>query len=278
MCGIVGIVSTSNVNQHLYDALTVLQHRGQDASGMVTIDQGRMNLRKQNGMVRDVFRAAHMLRLNGTMGIGHVRYPTAGSASSAEAQPFYVNSPYGITLAHNGNLTNTKELTKSLYQSDLRHINTNSDSEVLLNIFAHELQRAHKLKPSHEDIFAAVEGVHRRCKGAYAVVALIANYGMVAFRDPNGIRPVVYGKKVTESGTDYMVASESVALQSLGFELLDDIQPGEAIFIDGERNFFKRQCAQDPVLRPCIFEHVYLARPDSIMDDISVYKLSLIHI
>ena len=275
MCGIVGIVGRSNVNQSLYDALTVLQHRGQDASGIVTCDQGRLNLRKDNGMVRDVFRGRHMQRLIGNIGIGHVRYPTAGSSSSAEAQPFYVNSPYGITLAHNGNLTNTRELAAGLYQADLRHINTNSDSEVLLNIFAHELQRIHKHKPTHEDIFAAVEAVHKRCKGAYAVVAMITGYGLVAFRDPHGIRPVAYGKRDTAEGVEYMVASESVAVQALGFDLEGDIKPGEAVYITESGEFHKRQCAEKHELNPCIFEHVYLARPDSIMDGISVYKARL---
>lgn len=275
MCGIVGIVGRSNVNQSLYDALTVLQHRGQDAAGIVTSETGRLNLRKDNGMVRDVFRGRHMQRLTGNIGIGHVRYPTAGSSSSAEAQPFYVNSPYGITLAHNGNLTNTRQLAEGLYQADLRHINTNSDTEVLLNVFAHELQRIHKHKPSHEDIFDAVEAVHKRCKGAYAVVAMITGYGLVAFRDPNGIRPAVYGKRDTKAGVEYMVASESVALQALGFELIADIEPGEAIYVTEDGQFHKRQCAEKSELTPCIFEHVYLARPDSIMDGISVYKARL---
>ncbi|MEZ5510866.1 MAG: amidophosphoribosyltransferase [Gammaproteobacteria bacterium] len=275
MCGIVGIVGRSNVNQALYDALTVLQHRGQDAAGIVTCDQDKLFLRKDNGMVRDVFRSRHMRRLQGNMGIAHVRYPTAGSSSSAEAQPFYVNSPYGITLAHNGNLTNAHEIGEDLYKTDLRHINTNSDSEVLLNIFAHELQVLGKLVPTEEDIFTAVSAVHRRCKGAYAVVSMITGYGIVGFRDPYGIRPLCFGERETESGVEYMLASESVALQALGFQLIRDVLPGEAVYINTEGQLFTRQCATGPVYRPCIFEHVYLARPDSIMDGISVYKARL---
>ena len=275
MCGIVGIVGYSNVNQTLYDALTVLQHRGQDAAGIVTCDNSKLYLRKNNGMVRDVFRSSHMHRLVGNMGIGHVRYPTAGSSSSAEAQPFYVNSPYGITLAHNGNLTNALEIGEDLFKSDLRHINTNSDSEVLLNIFAHELQVLGKLKPSEEDIFTAVSAVHHRCRGAYGVVAMITGYGIVGFRDPYGIRPVCFGERQTEKGTEYMIASESVALQAMGFQLVRDIEPGEAVYISQDGQLHTRQCAATPKHSPCIFEHVYLARPDSIMDGISVYKARL---
>ena len=275
MCGIVGIVGYSNVNQTLYDALTVLQHRGQDAAGIVTCDEGKLYLRKNNGMVRDVFRASHMRRLVGNMGIGHVRYPTAGSSSSAEAQPFYVNSPYGITLAHNGNLTNALDIAEGLFKSDLRHLNTNSDSEVLLNIFAHELQVLGKLTPSEDDIFTAVSAVHRRCKGAYSVVAMITGYGIVGFRDPHGIRPVCFGERQTKKGTEYMIASESVALQAMGFQLVRDIEPGEAVYISQDGKLSTRQCAKNPKTSPCIFEHVYLARPDSIMDGISVYKARL---
>ena len=275
MCGIVGIVGNSNVNQTLYDALTVLQHRGQDAAGIVTCDNSKLYLRKNNGMVRDVFRSSHMQRLVGNMGIGHVRYPTAGSSSSAEAQPFYVNSPYGITLAHNGNLTNALEIGEDLFKSDLRHINTNSDSEVLLNIFAHELQVLGKLKPSEEDIFTAVSAVHHRCRGAYGVVAMITGYGIVGFRDPHGIRPVCFGERQTEKGIEYMIASESVALQAMGFQLVRDIEPGEAVYISQDGQLHTRQCAATPKHSPCIFEHVYLARPDSIMDGISVYKARL---
>ncbi|MFP5383851.1 MAG: amidophosphoribosyltransferase [Gammaproteobacteria bacterium] len=272
MCGIVGIVGRSSVNQTLYDALTLLQHRGQDAAGIVTSDAGRLHLRKDNGMVRDVFRTRHMQRLAGNIGIGHVRYPTAGSSSSAEAQPFYVNSPYGITLAHNGNLTNADALAHEVYESDLRHINTNSDSEVLLNVFAHELQQLGKFSPNPDDIFAAVGAVYRRCKGAYAVVAMITGHGILAFRDPDGIRPLCYGERMTEIGPEYMVASESVALSANGFTLIRDVAPGEAIYIDQRGTMYTKQCAERPRLVPCIFEHVYLARPDSIIDGISVYK------
>lgn len=275
MCGIVGIVGKSNVNQLIYDTLTVLQHRGQDAAGIVTCDDKKLFLRKDNGMVRDVFRARHMHRLVGNMGIGHVRYPTAGSSSSAEAQPFYVNSPYGITLAHNGNLTNTEEIGEDLFKEDLRHINTNSDSEVLLNAFAHELQRLGKLVATEDDIFTAVSEVHKRCRGAYAVVAMITGYGIVGFRDPFGIRPLCFGERESERGVEYMIASESVALQAMGFTLIRDVEPGEAVYINKEGQLFTRQCANNPNFTPCIFEYVYLARPDSIMDGISVYKARL---
>jgi amidophosphoribosyltransferase len=276
MCGIVGIVSNENVNQDLYDALTVLQHRGQDAAGIVTSDGGRLHLRKDNGLVRDVFRTKHMLNLVGNMGIGHVRYPTAGRSSSSEAQPFYVNSPYGITLAHNGNLTNSEALKKELFVEDQRHINTDSDSEVLLNVFAHELQSLGKLRLNPDDVFDAVSAVHRRCRGAYAVVVMITGFGILGFRDPNGIRPVVYGQRTNESGRrEYMIASESVALSAQGFELVRDIRPGEAIFIDKSGELSSHQCADNPVTTPCVFEYVYLARPDSIIDDISVYKARL---
>jgi len=275
MCGIVGIVSTSNVNQSLYDALTVLQHRGQDAAGIVTFQDERFYLRKDNGLVRDVFRTRHMRRLVGNVGIGHVRYPTAGSSSSAEAQPFYVNSPYGITLAHNGNLTNADDLSRDLFRTDLRHINTNSDSEVLLNVFAHELQKLGKLDPTKEEIFAAVRAVHKRCRGAYAVIAMITGYGIVGFRDPNGIRPACYGVRKTEEGEEYMIASESVALSAAGFKLVRDIAPGEAVYIETDGTLYTQQCAEKAHLYPCIFEHVYFARPDSIIDKVSVYKARL---
>ncbi len=275
MCGIVGIVSVNTVNQSIYDALTVLQHRGQDAAGIMTCDGDQLCLRKDNGLVRDVFHTRHMLRLRGTMGIGHVRYPTAGCESSAEAQPFYVNSPYGITLAHNGNLVNAEELKQNLYREDLRHINTDSDSEVLLNVFAHELQRRGKLEIDQDDVFAAVAGVHRRCRGAYAAVAMITGFGIVAFRDPFGVRPLVYGKRATLKGAEYMIASESVALDTLGFELTGDVGPGEAVLLSMGGGMAKRQCADHPRYAPCIFEHVYLARPDSIIDNISVYKARL---
>ena len=276
MCGIVGIVSDSAVNQQLYDALTVLQHRGQDAAGIVTEDAGRFYLRKSNGLVRDVFRINHMQRLTGNIGIGHVRYPTAGSSSTAESQPFYVNSPYGIVLAHNGNLTNSSELNTALYQSDLRHVNTTSDSEVLLNVFAHELQLQGKLQPGADDIFAAVAAVHRRCRGGYAAIAMISGYGLVAFRDPFGIRPLVIGQRTSEAGrTEYMIASESVALDVLGYKLMRDVHPGEAVYIDPQGQLNTRQCADNPQLSPCMFEFVYFARPDSIIDGISVYKARL---
>ena len=277
MCGIIGLVGHTPVNQALYDGLTVLQHRGQDAAGIVTCEGDRMYLRKDNGLVKDVFHTRHMVNLKGNIGIGHVRYPTAGSFSSAEAQPFYVNSPYGIALAHNGNLTNADELKRDLFVEDRRHINTNSDSEILLNIFAHELQKTvnPKLDITADNIFDAIENVHKRCKGAYAVVAMITGRGIVAFRDPYGIRPVVFGKRETEGGIEHVVASESVAIDSLDFEMIRDVEPGEAIFINDEGELFSRQCAENPTLSPCIFEHVYFARPDSIIDGVSVYKARL---
>ncbi len=275
MCGIVGIVGKANVNQALYDALTVLQHRGQDAAGIVTFEDERFFLRKDNGLVRDVFHTRHMLRLSGHVGIGHVRYPTAGSSSSAEAQPFYVNSPYGITLAHNGNLTNTDELREDLFRTDLRHMNTTSDSEVLLNVFAHELQKVGKLTPSKDDIFAAVKATHKRVRGAYAAIAMITGYGIVGFRDPHGIRPLVFGKRETPEGVEYMLASESVALSALGFDTIRDVQPGEAVYIETDGTLYTQQCADNAQLNPCIFEYVYFARPDSIMDCVSVYKARL---
>jgi len=275
MCGIIGIVAHSPVNQAIYDGLTVLQHRGQDAAGIITCDGGRLHLRKNNGLVRDVFHTRHMMRMFGYMGIGHVRYPTAGCESSAEAQPFYVNSPYGISLAHNGNLTNSSKLRQELFQEDLRQINTDSDSEVLLNVFAHELQQQGKLKMEVDDVFRAVAGVHKRCRGAYAAVAMITGYGVVAFRDPYGIRPLVFGRQETPQGTNYMMASESVALDSLGYELIRDVAPGEAVFVSLDGQLHTRQCADSPSVTPCIFEYVYLARPDSIIDDVSVYKARL---
>ena len=275
MCGIIGMVAHSPVNQAIYDGLTVLQHRGQDAAGIITCDGGRLHLRKNNGLVRDVFHTRHMLRLYGNMGIGHVRYPTAGCESSAEAQPFYVNSPYGISLAHNGNLTNSDKLKQELFQDDLRQINTDSDSEILLNVLAHELQQKGKLKMKVDDVFSAVAGVHKRCQGAYAAVAMITGYGVVAFRDPFGIRPLVFGKQESPQGTNYMMASESVALDGLGYELVRDVAPGEAVFITLDGQLHTRQCAENPSVKPCIFEYVYLARPDSIIDDVSVYKARL---
>ncbi|MBS62827.1 amidophosphoribosyltransferase [Salinisphaera sp.] len=275
MCGIVGIVSHTPVNQELYDALTVLQHRGQDAAGIVTTSGGRLFLRKDNGLVRDVFRTDHMLRLQGNAGVGHVRYPTAGVDTSAEAQPFYVNTPYGICLSHNGNLTNADQLKEELYRSDRRHLNTDSDSEILLNVFAHELMRSERLQLAPSDIFEAVTAVHRRCRGGYAATALITGYGLVGFRDPHGIRPVVYGKRETEAGTDYMIASESVALDALGYELIDDINPGECVVITLDGEIHVQQCADAPSYAPCIFEYVYLSRPDSVIDDVYVYKARL---
>src|SRR3954464_14344090 len=277
MCGILGVVAKNSVNQVLYDGLLVLQHRGQDAAGIVTAEGATFHMHKGGGMVRDVFRTRNMRGLLGACGIGHTRYPTAGSAwSEAESQPFYVNSPFGIVLGHNGNLTNTDQLKSDLFRQDLRHVNTNSDSEVLLNVLAHELQESaanYKLDPA--TIFAAVSGVHRRRRGADAIVALIAGYGRLAFRHPYGIRPLVYGKLETEHGTEYLVSSESVALDALGFEVVRDIAPGEAIFIDEDGHFYSQQCALNSSLNPCIFEYVYLARPDSVMDGISVYETRL---
>ena len=277
MCGILGLVAQTPVNQLLYDGLLVLQHRGQDAAGIVTAQANTFHMHKGNGLVRDVFRTRNMRALLGNIGIGHVRYPTAGSSESpAEAQPFYVNSPFGIVLGHNGNLTNAARLNEELFREDLRHVNTNSDSEVLLNVLAHELQTStknHQLDPAA--IFEAVAGVHRRCRGAYAVVAMIAGYGLLAFRDPYGIRPLVFGCAETEHGVEYLVASESVALDTLGFKLVRDVAPGEAIFIDENGNFYNKQCAANPVHHPCIFEFVYMARPDSMMDGISVYETRL---
>jgi amidophosphoribosyltransferase len=276
MCGIIGIVGKNPVNQLLYDGLLVLQHRGQDAAGIVTCDGGTFYMHKNNGLVQDVFHTRHMRNLLGNAGIAHVRYPTAGSSSAAEAQPFYVNSPFGIVLGHNGNLTNSAQLKEEMFRQDLRHINTNSDSEVLLNVLAHEIeQKAGRAALDNDIIFGAVSSVHRRVRGAYAVVAMIANYGMLAFRDPYGIRPLVIGKAHTDKGVEYMVASESVALDVLGFELMRDVAPGEAIFIDLDGHFYARQCAQNPLLSPCIFEYVYLARPDSVIDGVSVYQTRL---
>lgn len=276
MCGIVGMVGTAPVNQSLYDALLVLQHRGQDAAGIVTCEQGKLHLRKDNGLARDVFDTSHMIGLKGNMGIAHVRYPTAGCASSAEAQPFYVNSPYGIVLAHNGNLTNAEQLKEELFRQDRRHINTESDSEILLNVFAHELfVQTSRLDFDENDIFRAVQGVHRRCRGGYAAVAMIPDYGVIAFRDPNGIRPAVFGSRTTEQGPELMVASESVALDTLGFERIRDIEPGEAVILTADGKLFTQQCAVRTQRSPCIFEFVYFARPDSVIDDIFVHKARL---
>lgn len=273
MCGIVGIQGTTPVNQALYDSLTVLQHRGQDAAGIVTISGNTFRQRKANGLVRDVFEERHMERLIGNVGIGHVRYPTAGSSSVAQAQPFYVNSPFGIALAHNGNLTNARELKEEQFRVARRHINTTSDSEVLLNVLAHELDQQTQtlhLEPGH--VFAAVSKVHEKIRGAYATVAVIIGHGMLAFRDPNGIRPLVLGKRDAEDGsTEYMVASESVALDAVGFSLIRDVAPGEAVYITKQGELFSQQCAAEPQHHSCIFEYVYFARPDSFIDKVSVY-------
>jgi amidophosphoribosyltransferase len=277
MCGILGIVARSPVNQLLYDGLLLLQHRGQDAAGIATNHSSMFSMYKANGLVRDVFRTRNMRDLPGNIGIAHCRYPTAGSAFKvAEAQPFYVNSPFGIVLGHNGNLTNSEQLKQEMFRTDLRHINTGSDSEVLVNVLAHELEQAStKLRLEPKTIFAAVANVHKRLRGAYAVVAMIAGYGVVAFRDPFGIRPAVIGYNETPAGTEYMVASESVSVDALGFRLLRDIAPGECVFIDEEGRFHCQQTAAHASLNPCIFEYVYLARPDSLIDGASVYESRL---
>ena len=290
MCGVVGAVGRSAVNQDIYDALLALQHRGQDSAGMVTWEssddgaggastpfqaQGRLQLRKGNGLVRDVFEERHMLRLRGNMGIGHVRYPTAGTSSAAEAQPMYVNAPYGISLAHNGNLTNAEQLEAGVFRAGLRHVNTDSDSEILLNVFAHELQKIGAEDPGEDEIFAAVRGVYGRCRGAYAVVAMINGRGVVAFRDPNGIRPLCFGVRETAAGPEAAIASESAAIDTLGFGRVRDVAPGEAVFVAADGRVATRRCAKKTRLAPCIFEHVYLAREDSVIDDISVYRARL---
>ena len=271
MCGIVGIVGTSPVNQAIYDGLTVLQHRGQDAAGIITIENNTFSLRKANGLVKDVFHTRHMKRLQGTIGIGHVRYPTAGSSSSSEAQPFYVNSPFGIALAHNGNLTNAETLKQQLFSEARRHVNTTSDSEILLNIMAHELSKSDKLHLDAEDIFTAVTEVNNKVTGGYAAIAMIIGHGVLAFRDPNGIRPLVFGKRETPKGTEYMFASESVALKPDGFEFVRDVAPGEAIYVTEDGQFHSQSCAEKASYAPCIFEFVYFARPDSTIDRMSVY-------
>jgi len=274
MCGILGVVAHTPVNQLLYDGLLLLQHRGQDAAGIVTSEGPVFHMYKGPGLVQNVFRTRNMRDLSGSTGIAHCRYPTAGSAfSDLESQPFYVNSPFGITLGHNGNLTNSARLKHELWEQDFRHVNTNSDSEVLLNVLALELERAashHRLDP--DAIFRAVAGVHQRCRGAYAVVAMIAGYGLLAFRDPFGIRPLCIGHNDALGGSEYLVASESVAVEALGFKLLRDVEPGEAVFVDLSGSLHSRQCADDPRLQPCIFEYVYLARPDSVIDGTSVYQ------
>jgi amidophosphoribosyltransferase len=276
MCGIVGVVSQAPVNQLLYDALLLLQHRGQDAAGIATNHSSMFSMYKANGLVRDVFRTRNMRSLMGNSGIGHCRYPTAGSSSEEEAQPFYVNAPFGITLAHNGNLTNQAQLKDELFRNDRRHINTDSDSEVLLNVLAHEVQTAADgYSLDAEAVFKAVAQVHRRVRGAYAVIAQIAGHGLLAFRDPFGIRPLCIGVNETPTGSEYLVASESVALEGLGFRFMRDIAPGEAVWVDDAGNFHSRQCADNPSLNPCAFEYVYLARPDSVIDGASVYATRL---
>ena len=277
MCGIVGVVSQHPVNQLLYDGLLLLQHRGQDAAGIATADHKTFYMHKGMGLVRDVFRTRNMRDLPGTMGLAHCRYPTAGSSSNpALAQPFYVNSPFGITLVHNGNLTNTAALTQDMFRQDLRHINTDSDSEVLLNVLAHELEKhTRNFRLDLPAIFQSVSRVHERVRGAYAVLAMIAGYGLLAFRDPFGIRPLCLGRWEHDGRIDYMVASESVALEGLGFEFVRDIEPGEAVYIDLDGNLSAQQCAKKTSLNPCLFEYVYLARPDSHMDGVSVYAARL---
>jgi amidophosphoribosyltransferase len=272
MCGIVGMVGTGPVNQRIYDALTVLQHRGQDAAGIMTMDDRALFARKDKGLVRDVFGERDMRLLVGNAGIGHVRYPTAGCDSADEAQPFYVNAPFGISIGHNGNLTNADELTHTMVAEDRRHLNTRSDSEVLLNVFASELQRSTAARPAAADVFRALEAVFRRCRGGYAVVAMIVGHGVIGFRDPHGIRPLVLGRRETPRGPEWMLASESVALDMLDFGLVRDVGPGEAVFIDLQGRMHARQCAPAAEHTPCIFEYVYFARPDSIIDNISVHK------
>ncbi len=277
MCGIVGVISKQPVNQLIYDALLLLQHRGQDAAGIVTMQGTKCFMHKARGMVRDVFRTRNMRALPGSVGLGQVRYPTAGNAySEEEAQPFYVNAPFGIVLVHNGNLTNAQALKKELFDVDRRHVNTESDTEVLINVLAHELEQAGRNLPlTPEEVFKAVGVVHQRVKGSYAVVALIAGFGLLAFRDPYGIRPLCFGSAVNGDGKEYMVASESVALEGTGHQLERDVAPGEAIFIDLEGKLHARQCAESPTLNPCMFEFVYLARPDSVIDGVSVYQARL---
>lgn len=276
MCGVVGVVSYAPVNQLIYDSLLLLQHRGQDAAGIATNNGNTFSMHKANGLVRDVFRTRNMRSLLGNSGIGQVRYPTAGSSSAEEAQPFYVNAPFGITLAHNGNLTNWEQLRSEMFKNDRRHINTNSDSEVLLNVLAHEIQRTtsgYSLDP--QSLFNAVTELHKRVRGSYGVVAQIAGYGLLAFRDPFGIRPLCLGFAESSKGIEYMIASESAALEGMGFQLLRDVLPGEAIFIDLDGNLYNQQCAENPSLNPCAFEFVYFARPDSIIDGASVYATRL---
>ncbi len=273
MCGVVGVVSKSEVSPMIYDALTILQHRGQDAAGIATCNQDKFHLRKQLGLVRDVFRDTHMISLRGSMGIGHLRYPTAGSQDRELAQPMYVNSPYGISISHNGNLTNKEEISQTLTEKNLRFLSTDSDSEVLLNVFAHELQKQGTSTPSEKEIFHAVRATHKRLRGAYSVIFMINGVGLVGFRDPFGIRPLIFGSRENDLlGPDYMLASESTVLDTLGFNVLGDVDPGEAIFISKEGEMFREACIENPIHTPCIFEYVYLARPDAVIDNISVHK------
>lgn len=275
MCGIIAIHEQENVIQDIYDGLTVLQHRGQDAAGISTYDGKQFHMKKGNGLVRDVFRTKNILRLKGNMGIGHVRYPTAGSNSSDESQPFYVNSPYGISLAHNGNLTNVADLSKDLFERDLRHLNTTSDSEVLLNVLADELMKEKSLKLTAEQVFSSAARLMKRVKGSYATVSLIADQGILAMRDPFGIKPLIVGERDAKFKKEYIITSEDVAIKTLGFKVLRDIAPGEAVFIDSNGDIHWKVCAEKTQLSPCIFEYVYFARPDSTIDDVNVYKTRL---
>ena len=276
MCGVVGLVSKNEVAPSIYEALTVIQHRGQDAAGIATLEEGRLHTRKQIGLVRDVFREKHINELKGQIGIGHVRYPTAGGASREFSQPLYVNSPYGISISHNGNLVNAEKLTKELYKENYRHLNTSSDSEVILNVFAHELQQASSFNPSPEQIFKAVEKTHLRLQGAYSVLLMISGVGLVGIRDPKGIRPLILGKKDNDLiGSDYMIASESPALSALEFDIEGDLKPGEAVFISLNGEIHRKVCHSKPSKNPCIFEYVYLARPDAVIDGISVMRSRL---
>ena len=273
MCGVVGVVSKSEVSPMIYDALTVLQHRGQDAAGIATCHQDKFHLRKQLGLVRDVFRDTHMIGLRGSMGIGHLRYPTAGSQDRELAQPMYVNSPYGISISHNGNLTNKDEISQILTDENLRFLSTDSDSEVLLNVFAHELQKQGTSSPTQKEIFKAVRATHKRIRGAYSVIFMINGVGIVGFRDPFGIRPLIFGSRENDLlGPDYMLASESTVLDTLGFNIISDVEPGEAVFVNTEGEMFREACIDNPIHTPCIFEYVYLARPDAVIDNISVHK------
>lgn len=275
MCGIIGIVSQTDVASTIYECLTVLQHRGQDAAGIATCENRTIALVKDNGLVRDVFNSDNVMKLRGNMGIGHTRYPTAGGDNRLEAQPFYVNSPYGIVLAHNGNLVNTKQLRKELFEQDRRHINTGSDSEVLLNVLAHELHKSDEASLTATMVFAAVSALNKRCIGGFAVVAMIPGHGIIGFRDPNGIRPLVIGKRIVNNQDEYMLASESVALDLHGYKLVSDVAPGEAVLIGIDGKLYRQQCSESKPHTPCIFEFVYFSREDSIIDNISVHKARL---